>query len=160
MLFPCAVPAPLVTALDSTQLRVTWFAPPSGSIASYTVFQDLGQSAPRTIASQSTPSSVVLPSLTPFTNYTFYVRACTASECGTSLRTTQRTRAGGKMVGMLLDLLCLSVYFEWRKLMGSCTIQIFDLHECAQALHHGDSYQRSHSCLVERGSWSDSSLIN
>ncbi|XP_060897032.1 usherin [Labrus mixtus] len=87
---PEGVQPPLVTALSSSFLHVSWSEPtrPSGIIQRY----HLNQTGVGTIFTHNNgPMNYTVTGLKPYTNYSFVLAACTAVGCGASIPSTGRT---------------------------------------------------------------------
>ncbi|CAL9701681.1 unnamed protein product [Knipowitschia caucasica] len=87
---PEGVHPPVVSALSSTSLLVTWTQPshPNGPIQHYY----LNQTNVGTILTHTEgPRNYTVPGLQPYTEYTFVLVACTAVGCGASSPSTGRT---------------------------------------------------------------------
>ncbi|KAK7487113.1 hypothetical protein BaRGS_00021608, partial [Batillaria attramentaria] len=86
---PLAMPAPAVVGVGSTQLSVTWQAPPAsdarGNITVYRLYQNMIRDPADTFASPT------YWELTPYTEYTFKVEACNNIGCVNSTASTGRT---------------------------------------------------------------------
>ena len=86
---PEGVERPTLRVLSATQIEVTWFEPttPNGRIVSYSVARGGGG----VVHNATTPSSVVVDGLEPFTTYTFTVTVCTVFDCVASAGATATT---------------------------------------------------------------------
>ncbi|XP_051795531.1 usherin [Acanthochromis polyacanthus] len=87
---PEDVKPPVVTAVSSSSLHVSWSEPtrPNGVIQRY----HLNQTGVGTIFTQADgPRNYTLTGLQPYTDYSFVLVACTAVGCGASLPSTGRT---------------------------------------------------------------------
>ena len=84
---PVGVQAPFVVTTDSRQLDLAWNTPtqPNGVIVGYDLFVNdrLQLSTPNT--------SATVDNLDPFTEYSFFLRACTAVGCGNSSMSVGQT---------------------------------------------------------------------
>ena len=80
---PAGVQLPSVTALSAVALQFDWTEPlfPNGQIILYTLYLN---SVP--VHNSSMVGSVVIEGLTPFTNYTYQLEACTQFGCSRSSR--------------------------------------------------------------------------
>ncbi|XP_041351149.1 usherin-like [Gigantopelta aegis] len=76
---PVGLAPPILTVISDTSLRVAWTAPqnPNGEIQNYTVYVDKEQIP----TNQTTPGSMILTGLEPYTVYNIYVEACTVFAC-------------------------------------------------------------------------------
>ncbi len=85
---PEQVLPPVLTVVNSTSLLITWQEPlqPNGIIISYTLFRD-GTS----IFIGVTDFSFLDTGLDPFTEYEYFIVACTAEGCGASTSTSENT---------------------------------------------------------------------
>ena len=86
---PVGVQVPTVTARNSTSLRFSIASPtqPNGVIVSYRLF--VGDSV--ILTATDTDSSLSAQDLSPFTNYTFHLEACTEIGCTNSSSDTAMT---------------------------------------------------------------------
>ncbi|KAM7406312.1 hypothetical protein PAMP_000697 [Pampus punctatissimus] len=87
---PEGVQPPVVTALSSSSLNVSWSKPthPSGIVQWY----HLNQTGLGTIFTHTEgPRNYTVTGLQPYTDYSFLLVACTAFRCGASLPSTGRT---------------------------------------------------------------------
>lgn len=92
-LAPEDVKSPELEALTSTNILAKWDAPgkPNGKIVVYYVLYDAGKSV-----NVGTANTYTVSNLSPHTEYSFRVKACTSlikeSDCATSLPSTTRTK--------------------------------------------------------------------
>jgi hypothetical protein len=106
---PSGVYPPEVRAVSSTSLQVNWTEPasPNGIITNYSIFNTTtGGDRDSLLTSSSSPGSLVLSGLEPFTEYGFLVEVCTVAGCSTSEVQTGRTGESGKPLGFLYCLYC------------------------------------------------------
>ena len=78
---PAGVQLPAVTPLSSTSLQFDWSEPdyPNGIIILYIIYLNSME-----VHNATQMGSVVVPDLTPFTNYTYQLEACTQFGCSRS----------------------------------------------------------------------------
>ena len=90
---PGVVPAPVLEAVSSSEILVSWQEPgsPNGVIISYRVFQNSGL-----LTSATQPGSFMSASLQSFTEYFFYVEVCTSAGCSVSTNTSIFTLEAGE----------------------------------------------------------------
>ena len=93
---PAGVQHPQLTTVSSTSILINWTTPfaPNGGITSYTVFLTAPES--RVVVQSTATGTFLLEELTPFTNYSFLLEACTLVGCANSSMASARTMEGGE----------------------------------------------------------------
>ena len=93
---PSGVRPPRLTVVSSTSILINWTTPltPNGGITSYNVFLTTPES--RAIVQSTVPGTFLLEELTPFTEYSILLEACTLVGCANSSSASARTMEGGE----------------------------------------------------------------
>lgn len=95
---PEGVAPPTITALSSTSLRIAWIEPssPNGIIRRYGIYQVVMAANVMVGNFTTQPDAIELGDLSPFTEYSFFLEACTAIRCTNSDTVTMATLEGGE----------------------------------------------------------------
>ncbi|XP_055957020.1 usherin [Patella vulgata] len=113
---PQGISPPTLAVISETALRVSWSAPsqPNGDIINYNIYID-----DRIISTNmSTPSSIIVNDLQPFTVYQIKVEVCTVFQCSqspTTAGTTSESLPQGLANPVLQALNSTAVQVTWSK---------------------------------------------
>ncbi len=91
---PQGLTPPILTTINATTIQVSWLPPvqPNGVITMYQAFRrSPGSSTNESVFSNSTNRGFTDSDLLPFTEYTYFIQACTAAGCSSSLSTSITT---------------------------------------------------------------------
>lgn len=114
---PEGVPSPVLNVLDSTRILIMWTPPtlPNGLIQNYRVFRTGGGVVTMSIY-DGLELSFTDNLLLPFTQYSYYVQACTLAGCTVgpiSMATTAEAPPTGLSRPLLVALSATSVSISW-----------------------------------------------
>ena len=112
---PSGLDPPVLTAVNATAVLIEWIPPtlPNGDIIQYDLYQD---NVNFITITDTTLRSYIRAGLTPFTQYSFRVAACTRSGCAISntvLLTTLEAPPSGLNAPFLLALTSSSLRVSW-----------------------------------------------